>query len=107
MGRRRARSFGMVRKRTSEGEVHKYFNPYSTPYEAFINYMNVLSDFKIRLNAVVPKSAKDQEIANLKDLVIEKTKKLELTEIELKKVKKEVSAAKLSQDKIAVAAKVE
>ncbi|HZK92604.1 MAG TPA: glycoside hydrolase family 57 protein [Prolixibacteraceae bacterium] len=97
----------MCTKFFSDGEVHKYFNPYSTPYEAFINYMNVLSDFKIRLNAVVPKSAKDQEIANLKDLVNEKTKKLELTEIELKKVKKEVSAAKLSQDKIAVAAKVE
>jgi len=97
----------MCTKFFSDGEVHKYFNPYSTPYEAFINYMNVLSDFKIRLNAIVPKSAKDQEIANLKDLVNEKTKKLELTEIELKKVKKEVSAAKLTQDKIAVAAKVE
>jgi len=69
--------------------------------------MNVLSDFKIRLNAIVPKSAKDQEIANLKDLVNEKTKKLELTETELKKVKKEVAAAKLTQDKIAVVSKVE
>jgi alpha-amylase len=97
----------MCTKFFSDGEVHKYFNPYGTPYEAFINYMNVLSDFKIRLNAIVPKSAKDQEIANLKDLVNEKTKKLELTEIELKKVKKEASAAKLTQDKIAVAAKVE
>ena len=28
--------------------MHKYFNPYDTPYEAFINYMNVLSDFIIR-----------------------------------------------------------
>jgi len=97
----------MCTKFFSDGEVHKYFNPYGTPYEAFINYMNVLSDFKIRLNAVVPKSAKDQEIANLKDLVNEKTKKLELTEIELKKVKKEVAAARLTQDKIAVASKVE
>ena len=97
----------MCTKFFSDGEVHKYFNPYGTPYEAFINYMNVLSDFKIRLNAVVPKSAKDQEIANLKDLVNEKTKKLELTEIELKKVKKEVTAARLTQDKIAVASKVE
>ena len=97
----------MCTKFFSDGEVHKYFNPYGTPYEAFINYMNVLSDFKIRLNAIVPKSAKDQEIANLKDLVNEKTKKLELTEIELKKVKKEASAAKLTQDKIAVASKVE
>jgi len=97
----------MCTKFFSDGEVHKYFNPYGTPYEAFINYMNVLSDFKIRLNAIVPKSAKDQEIANLKDLINEKTKKLELTETELKKVKKEASAAKLTQDKIAVASKVE
>ena len=34
----------------SDGEVHKYFNPYDTPYEAFINYMNVISDFQIRLD---------------------------------------------------------
>jgi len=97
----------MCTKFFSDGEVHKYFNPYGTPYEAFINYMNVLSDFKIRLNAIVPKSAKDQEIANLKELVNEKTKKLELTETELKKVKKEASAAKLTQIKTAATVKVE
>jgi len=40
----------MSTKFFSDGEVHKYFNPYDTPYEAFINYMNVLSDFIIRVN---------------------------------------------------------
>ncbi len=35
----------MCTKWFSDGDVHKYFNPYGTPYEAFINYMNVLSDF--------------------------------------------------------------
>lgn len=35
----------MCTKWFSDGVVHKYFNPYSTPYEAFINYMNILSDF--------------------------------------------------------------
>jgi alpha-amylase len=44
----------MCTKFFSDGAVHKYFNPYNTPYEAFINYMNVLSDFEIR----VKKSAK-------------------------------------------------
>lgn len=38
----------MCTKWFSAGEVHKYFNPYGSPYEAFINYMNVLSDFLIR-----------------------------------------------------------
>lgn len=39
----------MCTKFFSDGAVHKYFNPYNTPYEAFINYMNVISDFGIRV----------------------------------------------------------
>jgi len=39
----------MCTKFFSDGAVHKYFNPYNTPYEAFINYMNVISDFAIRV----------------------------------------------------------
>ena len=30
--------------------VHSYFNPYGSSYEAFINYMNVLSDFEIEID---------------------------------------------------------
>ena len=40
----------MCTKFISDGEVHSMFNPYKTPFEAFINYMNVLSDFIIRVN---------------------------------------------------------
>lgn len=40
----------MCTKFFSDGDVHKYFNPYDTPYQAFINYMNVLSDFIIRVD---------------------------------------------------------
>lgn len=36
----------MCTKWFSDGDVHSYFNPYDTPYDAFINYMNVFSDFK-------------------------------------------------------------
>ncbi|SDC79646.1 polysaccharide deacetylase family protein [Williamwhitmania taraxaci] len=39
----------MCTKWFSDGDVHKYFNPYDSPYEAFINYMNVLSDFILRI----------------------------------------------------------
>jgi len=39
----------MSTKWFSDGDVHKYFNPYSSPYDAFINYMNVLSDYIIRV----------------------------------------------------------
>lgn len=40
----------MCTKWFSDGDVHKYFNPYDSPYEAFVNYMNILSDFIIRLD---------------------------------------------------------
>ena len=39
----------MATKWLSDGDVHSYFNPYSSSYEAFINYMNVLSDFQIEV----------------------------------------------------------
>lgn len=37
--------YDMATKWFSDGDVHSYFNPYDSAYEAFINYMNVLSDF--------------------------------------------------------------
>jgi alpha-amylase len=43
----------MCTKYFADGDVHKYFNPYESPYEAFINYMNVLADFELRLDASV------------------------------------------------------
>ncbi|HOT14873.1 MAG TPA: glycoside hydrolase family 57 protein [Bacteroidales bacterium] len=32
-----------------KGSMHSYFNPFSSPYDAFINYMNILSDFEIKI----------------------------------------------------------
>lgn len=41
--------FHMRTKLFSDSDYHKYISPYDSPYEAFINYMNVLSDFIDRL----------------------------------------------------------
>ena len=51
----------MCTKFFSDGAVHKYFNPYDTPYEAFINYMNVLSDFSIRVDDAIKTSGTKAE----------------------------------------------
>lgn len=40
----------MATKWFGDGDVHKFYNPYDSSYEAFINYMNVLSDFIIELD---------------------------------------------------------
>lgn len=39
----------MCTKFFSDGAVHAYFSPFETPYDAFINYMNALSDFILRV----------------------------------------------------------
>ncbi len=42
----------MCTKWFADGDVHKYFNPYGSPYDAFVNYTNILSDFIIRLEEI-------------------------------------------------------
>ena len=44
----------MCTKWFADGDVHSYFNPYGTPYDAYINYMNVLADFGLTLDAPLP-----------------------------------------------------
>lgn len=41
----------MCTKWFSDGDVHAYFNPYTSPYEAFIAYMNVMGDMRLRVDA--------------------------------------------------------
>lgn len=39
----------MSTKYWSDGDIHTYFSHYESPYDAYINYMNVLNDFRQRL----------------------------------------------------------
>lgn len=39
----------MCTKWFNDGDIHAYFSPYDTPYEAVINYMNVWHDLQFRL----------------------------------------------------------
>jgi len=36
----------MCTKSLSDQDVHNYFSPYDSPFDAYINYMNILHDFK-------------------------------------------------------------
>lgn len=40
----------MCTKWFADGDVHAYFSPYESPYEAYINYKNVLEDLREALN---------------------------------------------------------
>ncbi len=92
----------MSTKFFSDGEVHSYFNPYNTPYEAFINYMNVLSDFKIRADAAVA-SHSDNDVARLSKIIQEKEEQILKFEKEITRIKysaKPKTAVTSSVDKL-------
>ena len=78
----------MSTKYYSGGEDRSGFNPFDSPYEAFINYMNVLSDFKIRLNSFVPEDEIGNEIAALHKIINEKEAKIKKIEADLLRLQK-------------------
>ncbi len=39
----------MCTKHWADGDVHKYFSPYESPYDSYINFMNVLDNVRTRL----------------------------------------------------------
>jgi alpha-amylase len=110
----------MCTKFFSDGSVHAYFNPYETPYDAFMNYMNVLSDFEIRINRMCPATEEQIEILKLgsqlrakEEIIVKQTteldylmKKLSKTKIKPKtktKTKSAIDAKKIAQKKITAA----
>ncbi len=44
----------MCTKWFADGDVHKYFNPYDSPYDAFINFMNVFTDLELKIKGRNP-----------------------------------------------------
>ncbi len=43
----------MCTKWFADGDVHKYFNPYNSPYDSYINFMNVLDNLRSRCPATL------------------------------------------------------
>jgi alpha-amylase len=84
----------MATKFFSDGAVHAYFNPYETPYDAFMNYMNVLSDFEIRVNKCFPSSSEQVQISKLENLLKEKEMIIEEQTAELERLKGKKTKAK-------------
>ena len=52
----------MSTKHSSDGSVHSHYSPYDSPYSAFTNYMNVLSDFLIRVREQFPEEIENEEL---------------------------------------------
>jgi alpha-amylase len=48
----------MCTKYFADGDVHKYFNPYDSPYDSYINFMNVLDNLGNRCSKAFSKKQK-------------------------------------------------
>ncbi len=44
----------MCTKWFADGDVHKYFNPYDSPYDSYINFMNVMDNLRSRCRQECP-----------------------------------------------------
>ena len=64
----------MATKWLSDGDVHKYFNPYESSYDSFINYMNVLSDFKMEVDKQLALQEKEGNLGKFFDMCLENDK---------------------------------
>lgn len=71
------------------GAAHGYFSPYDTPYEAFNNYMNVLSDFIVRVNAQFPSTIENEELNALLTTINNQGKEIESLQEELQTLKEQ------------------
>jgi alpha-amylase len=84
----------MATKFFSDGAVHAYFNPYESPYDAFMNYMNILSDFEIRLKKLFPDSPEQDKIFRLDSQIREKDLLIGKQTDEIAKLAKKISRIK-------------
>ncbi len=78
------------------------FSPYASPYEAFITYMNVLSDFKERVYSEFPSSIDTEELNSLLTTIHNQADEIERLEntiqgLEDKKAKPASARKKTSQ----------
>lgn len=61
---------------------------FESPYDAFINYMNILSDFLLRVEAEYPTSIENEELNELLKTINDQEKVIEQLEKDLKAAKK-------------------
>ena len=55
----------MSTKNLADGASHAAFSPYDSPFAAFTNYMNVLSDFLVRVQEQFPEDIDNEELNSL------------------------------------------
>lgn len=74
---------------TKYGAGRSSFSPYESPYDAFTNYMNVLSDFIVRVEEQYPTQIENEELNALLTTIRNQAEEIEQLEKELKSARTE------------------
>ena len=80
----------MSTKHSSDGSVHSHYSPYDSPYSAFTNYMNVLSDFLIRVREQFPEEIENEELNSLLLTIRNQEKEIEELNREVEMLRKNI-----------------
>jgi alpha-amylase len=82
-----AHFFFMNTKHYSDGMIYAQKIPYESSYQAFMNYMNILSDFIERVKAQYPANIEDEELNALLKTIHNQEEKIAELEKQIKKMK--------------------
>ncbi|MBN1463080.1 MAG: glycoside hydrolase family 57 protein [Paludibacteraceae bacterium] len=79
-----------------------HYSPYDSPYEAFMNYMNVLSDFLQRVEEQYPSTIENEELNSLLKTINNQELKIIKLENQLKSLKSDDATIKPAETKKSV-----
>lgn len=65
------------------------FSPYNSAYDAFNNYMNVLSDFLLRVDEEAPSSIDTEELNSYEQTILAQSRQIEQLKLEINALKAE------------------
>jgi len=91
--------FYMSTKRSADGALHQHFSPFETPFDAFTNYMNVVSDFCKRVDAQYPSSVGNEELHSLLTTIENQEVTIQKLECEIKQLKSKSAKPKVAPKK--------
>ncbi len=72
----------MCTKWSADGDVHAYFSPYQSPYDAYVAFMNALSDLQLRVASRV-EGAKEKRAAKTAEKDVKREGEFVVEELEV------------------------
>jgi alpha-amylase len=73
---------------------------YSSPFDAFTNYMNILGDFLNRVNSLYPESIDNDELEALLTTIRNQGEEIEMKEKEITRLQAKIEKIEAASDKL-------